>query len=102
MTETGPARGAARSITNIRHSLFQILPGQIPAGDDIRLNDGGEHPFTAIVLDTEFTERLNTGHIMADTDTVFLGEFLERQDFVGNTVTKAVFLTLVIGLRNEP
>ncbi|SDF51424.1 hypothetical protein PUH89_06550 [Rhodobacter capsulatus] len=102
MTETGPSRGTTRSITNIRHSLFQILSGQIPAGDDIRLSDGGEHPFTAIVLDTDFTERLNTGQIMADTDTVFLGEFLERQDFVGNTLTKAVFLTGATTLRDEP
>lgn len=99
MTETEHSEAATRSVTNIRLALFQILPGQIPAGDCLRLHDGGEHPFTATVLDTEFTKRLNTRQITADTDTVFLGAFLERQDFVGNTITKAVFLTLVIGLR---
>lgn len=97
--EAEHSEAATRSVINIRHALFQILPGQIPAGECLRLHDGGEHPFTVKVVDTEFLAALNSGQIAANTDTVFLGEFLERQDLAEATITKFNALLAAFVLR---
>ena len=102
MTETVPSPDAGQHLTNIRHALFQILPGHDLSGNTLRVRDGGEHPFTINLVDPDFLANLKNGQIVADTDTVFFGEFLERQDLVNNTISKFIALIQAGVLRERP
>lgn len=88
---TDPAPSPGQTHESRRTALFRILPGQLPpAGDTLRVTDGGEHPFTVIVP-LAFLAHLAAGR--ANADSLFRGELRECQELRGGILRKTVFLT---------